>query len=225
MLDGLRESGALPRSELRLARAAVLAERARIALERGQGSAAFEYARQADRLRPNWVPSLLLAGRALALQDRPREAASLIEKAWIISPHPQLGALYLSLKTGKSEARKAQSAEHLAKRSGNNPISRMLVAEALLKAGILAQARYTAKELAKEYPSADTYGLMARIEQADHQPAEAQIWRDRAAAAPPSEAWLCTSCRQPHKNWQATCSACKGFNTLVWEKPPVLIGQ
>lgn len=225
MLDILRDEGAMPRSELRLTRAAVLAERARVALQRGQKSEAFEYARQADRLRPNWVPSLLFAARSLALLDKPREAAGLIEKAWNVVPHPQLGSLYLNLRTGKGDTKKAAAAENLARRAPLHPASQLVVAEALFKAGLLAQARFKVRELMKATPSRDLYNLLAKIEQADHQLPAVQDAQARAAEAPLGEAWVCEDCRQPHKHWQVLCTACHGFNTLAWQEQPAVIAN
>ncbi|MBI3420359.1 MAG: hypothetical protein HY053_09525 [Proteobacteria bacterium] len=224
MLDALREEGALPRREWRVQRAALLAEQARFALERNQAAEAFEYARQADRLHPGWIPALLLASRALAQQDKPREAASLIEKSWASSAHPQLGAVYLSLKTGKSDVKKAQGAENLARRV-EGPASQMLLGEALFRAGIYAQARYTAAELAKDHPSREVFTLLSKISHGERNGPAAQEWQNKAAGSPLGEAWICTSCRQPHKHWQALCSACKAFNSLSWETQPALIAE
>jgi HemY protein len=225
MLDLLRETGDMPRIELRQARAAVLAERARLALEKSHGAETFEYARQAERLRPQWVPALWLAAKGLALQDKPREAAGLIERSWNSSPHPQLGTLYLSLKTGKNDLKKAQAAENLRRRAEDHPASHMLHADALFRASIYAQARFIAASLAKTHPSREVFTLLSQIEEADHHPAAAHDWHRKAAESPLGEAWICSSCRQPHKSWQALCSSCKEFNTLNWQIQPAVIAS
>jgi HemY protein len=225
MLDLLRETGDMPRGELRQARAAALAERARLALEKGNGAEAFEYARQADRLRPQWVPALWLAAKGLAMQDKPREAAGLIEKSWAAAPHPQLGSLYLSLRTGRNDLKKAQAAENLRRRAEDNPASHLLHADALFRAGIYAQARFIAASLAKTHPSREVFTLLSQVEEADHHPAAAQEWHKKAAESPLGEAWICSSCRQPHRSWQALCSSCKEFNTLSWQAQPAVIAN
>ncbi len=223
LLDDLRQIGALPRREARRMQAAVLAERARLDLERGHAVDAFEYAHHAGRLRPQWAPAIHLAAAALAAQNKPREAASLIARAWATSPHPQLGALYLSLYTGKNDLKKAEAVENMTRRAASHPASRLLRAEALFRAGIYAQARHWAAELAKTHPSRDVARLLSRVAGAEHDVAASQLWQARAVEAPPGEAWICSSCRQPHKDWQALCTNCHAFNTLDWEKQLAVI--
>jgi HemY protein len=101
----------------------------------------------------------------------------------------------------------------------------LLVAEAFFKAGILAQARFKAQELAKEHPSREAFALLAKIEEADMHPGAAKEWQIKAAESPLGEAWICSNCRQPHKNWQAVCNSCREFNTLSWQAQPSVIAN
>jgi HemY protein len=113
----------------------------------------------------------------------------------------------------------------MAKKAPASPASKRLVAEAMLRAGLLAQARFKAMDLAKDHPSRDVYGLLTRIENADHQPLAAQEWQAKAGDAPLGEAWVCDTCRQPHAQWQLICKSCDGFNTLGWHEQPALIAN
>lgn len=219
-LEEMRLQHAMPRKDWRVVKAAVLAERARESLEHGHPVDAFDMAMQADRMHPNWVPAISMAARALAKQDKAKEASNLIERMWGTAAHEQLGDLYLALRTGKSDLQKAQAAEKLAKNSIANPASRLFVARALTKAGLWGQARSYAKALADEHPRKDYYELLAHIEDIqNHDPATAQEWRKLASSAPPDEAWVCGNCKQPHAEWQGLCQSCKGFNTLAWGVP------
>ncbi len=220
VLELLRLQHAMPRREWRDTKAALLTERARDALEHGHEAQAFEWALQAERLHPFWVPTVLVAAHALAKQDKAKEAANLIERAWPNCGHEQLGDLYLSLRSGRNDLQKAQAAEKLAKNSPANPASRLLVARALTKAGLWGQARSTVQTLANEHPRHDYYDLLAHIEdiQTQDKTAVAQ-WKNLAASAPPDEAWVCTSCKQPHGEWQGTCASCHSFNSLSWAIP------
>lgn len=218
-LEQLRLGG-MSRKEWRDTKAALLTERAREALEHNHPIQAFEMTLQADRMHPNWVPTVLTAARSLTKQDKAKEAATLIERAWPNCGHEQLGDVYLALKTGRSDLQKAQAAEKLAKSSQSNPASRLLVARALTKAGLWGQARSYAKALADEHPRRDYYDLLAHIEdiQTNDKAAVAQ-WKNLAASAPPDEAWVCSSCKQPHGEWQGICQSCNSFNTLQWSTP------
>lgn len=219
-LEQLRISHAMPRKEWRDTKAALLTERARDALEHHHAAQAFEWAMQADRIHPHWVPTVLIAARALARQDKAKEAATLIERVWPNCGHEQLGDLYLSLKTGRSDLQKAQAAEKLAKTNPAIADSRLLVARALMKAGLWGQARAYARELADGHPRRDYFDLLAQLEDVQTQDkAAVAVWKNRAASAPPDEAWVCQTCKQPHGEWQGSCASCHGFNTLIWGTP------
>lgn len=221
LLEDLRNNAALPRKEWRAAKAALMAERARDSLARGHGTDAFEFAMQADRLAPHWAPALIFASRALALQSKAREAATLIERAWDQAPHEQLGGAYLDLKLhGKTELSKAQAVEKMVKRSRDSFASRLLLARAYMRAGLWGQARLALRGLAEEYPHHDVFELLAKIEEMENGDTEAAgEWRRKAVAAPPDEAWVCSSCHQPHGEWQGSCASCHSFNTLYWKTP------
>lgn len=219
VLEQLRAAPSFSRKEWRGAKAALMAERARESLSRGHSTQAFEFAMQADRLMPRWVPALVLAARALSAQNKPREAATLIERAWDQTPHEQLGDTYLATR-GKTELQKAQAAEKMVKRRRDDKASRLLLARAYMRAGLWGQARLALKGLVEEAPHQDVFDLLARVEEKENGDTEAASeWRSKAMAAPPDEAWVCTSCHQPHAEWQGLCASCQHFNTLHWQTP------
>ena len=220
VLELLRLNHAMPRRIWRDTKAALLTERARDALEHNHAAQAFEWALQAERLRPNWVPNILVAAHSLAKQDKAKEASSLIERAWPNCGHEQLGDVYLALRTGRSDLQKAQAAEKMTKNNLTNPASRLFVARALTKAGLWGQARSSAKALADEHPRRDYYDLLAHIEDIQTQDKNAVAqWQNLAASSPPDEAWVCDACKQPHGEWQGSCASCHSFNTLSWAMP------
>ncbi len=220
VLEQMRQQRVISRREWRDTKVAVLTERARDALEHGRATQALEWGLQAERIKPFWVPTVLQTAKALVMQDKAKEAANLIERAWPYCGHEQLGDLYLSLRNGRSDLQKAQEVERLAKRSPSNPASRLLVARALTKAGVWGKARSVALALVREQPRRDYYELLAQIEdiQTQNKVAVAQ-WKNLAASAPPEEAWNCGSCKQPHGEWRGACAACHGVNTLAWGTP------
>jgi len=220
LLEQMRLAHSMPRKDWRDTKAALLTERARDALEHNHAAQAFEWAMQADRLRPNWVPARLMAVRALAKQDKAKEASTLIERTWGACAHEQLGDAYLALRTGRSDLQKAQGVEKFTKDHLANPASRLLLARALAKAGLWGQARSYTKALAQEQPRRDYYDLLAHIEDVETQDKHAVAqWKNLAVSSAPDEAWLCNNCKQPHGEWQGNCASCHGFNTLNWGIP------
>lgn len=211
----------LSRKEARQQRAAILLERARKSLQAGHAVEAFEQARQADRLHPNWAPAIVLSAEALDAQHKPQAAAALIERAWDGTPHEQLADAYLALKTGQSDVTRASMVEKRVKRSLADPASRLFLARAFARAGMWGAARHHANVLAEEKPGRDAYHLLAQIEELEAGDSEsAKEWRKKALEAPPDEAWVCASCKQPHERWQALCSSCGAFDALHWQSPP-----
>lgn len=219
-LEELHSSTSLSRKEWRAAKAAVITERARQSLARGHAAEAFDLAMQADRLVPHWVPALEIAARALANQNKQREAAALIEKAWARSAHEQLGDVYLSLRVHKSDLHKAEAVERMIRDGRATFASRMLLARSFAKARLWGQARHTLHEVIEENPHHDAFELMAHIEESEKGDKDtAAEWRRKGHAMPPDDAWVCSACRQPHPHWQVLCASCQAFNTLAWGTP------
>jgi uncharacterized membrane-anchored protein len=217
ILEEQHGSETLPRKEWRALKAALLTEQARHALHHKHEPEAFEYAMQADRLRPHWPPALLLAAESLVAQGKIKEAARFIERQWDGTPHEQLGDFYMALRTGKTELQKAQAIEKMLRRSSGQPESRMVLARAYARAGLWGQARQIAQGLAQESPRAAVFVLLAEIEEREKRnTTAAHGWRERASAAAANPAWECTACKHRHVRWQALCAYCSAFDKLEW---------
>lgn len=219
-LDGQRGTQALSRKEARQAKAAILLERAREALIHHHAVEAFEAAMQADRLHPNWPPCLLVAAKALHEQGKTSAAAALIERSWPGASHKQLADYYLNLKTGRSDAQKAQTVERLVKPTDDHMAAKLFMAKAFVKAGMWGAARALLEPLVTTQPNREAFLLLAHIDETEMRDSAAgKNWRQKATEAPPDEAWVCQSCKQPHHEWQALCAGCSSFNRLQWGMP------
>jgi HemY protein len=221
VFEELRAAHIMPRKLWRHQKAALLTERAREQVIRGHMADAFDDAMQADRLNPDWAPALIIGAKALAAQDKAREAASLIERHWSKAANEQLGDIYLNLKVWKNPLQKAQSAEKMARRNPEHPASDLLLAQAFMRANLWGQARHYGDVLVKKQPSREVFELLAHVEEAQSRDLlTARDWRSKALNAPPDNAWVCDKCKQPHEHWQALCATCKSFDTLNWGVPP-----
>src|SRR5690606_25071084 len=73
-------------------------------------------------------------------------------------------------------------------------------------------------------PSRQTYRLLARLEAAEKNDAEAaRDWLVKAEAAPPDPAWVCQACGTVAPGWTALCPHCGAFDSLAWQPPQVAV--
>jgi HemY protein len=225
-LDALRLTNTMSRKDIRLIKAAIFAERARVTLQRAHFAEGFEWAMQSDRLHPKWVPALLQAVQALAGQDKQREAASLIAQSWSQSAHDQLADAFLNLRHFKNNLARAQEAEKLVRKAPGEAASHWLLLNAFLAARLFGQARHHAMALISASPSRKVYNALARLEEAENNNRiAAATWRKKAEETGPDLSWVCKNCKQPHVQWQAHCHSCKNFNSFEWSRPLFAAGQ
>lgn len=179
----------------------VAAERARAALLSASAASletspdpvfraqALDHAVQAAKLRPGFVPGVVIAARLLAAEGKPARAATLIEQAWKQAPHPALALAYRDLRTDETPRERARRLQALAALNADHRESRILQIESAAMAGETALARSAAAALATEAPTARICALMARLAFAAGQSDEARSWIVRAPAAPQEPDW------------------------------------
>jgi HemY protein len=213
-------------------RAVILAERARdgvAALSQGGGSiVALDAAREAVKLAPDLVPARALLARLLASGGNEKAAAKAIEQGWAQTPHPALAAAYAGLRPDEDPVARVRRFEKLAALNPRHRESHLAVAEAALAAGLWGEGRSHLAAVAETEPAASAGGntarlcrLMARLEEGERgDPAAVRRWLMMAAEAPADPAWTCDRCGTPAGEWQARCSQCGAFDSLVWRAAP-----
>src|SRR6056297_1998480 len=96
-LNAKLKYGALPR-DVHKRRDAVLAlSEARDVLDEGQNIEAREAAIEANRKSPDLVPAAVLAARGYIEAGKKRAAVRVINKAWLMRPHPDLAAAFAGI--------------------------------------------------------------------------------------------------------------------------------
>jgi hypothetical protein len=75
-----------------------------------------------------------------------------------------------------------------------------------------------ANALVKEYPSRAVNHLQLRCTYPEKPDIVAQT-----ESALAEETWICSACRQPHRNWRAQCAGCHQVNTLQWSTPTEVV--
>jgi HemY protein len=211
---------ALPASAERHGRGVVLYELSRSAERSGDLGHACGLAAQAQQLAPELAAIAANNARLLLARGRRRAASRAIERAWKTAPHPELAKLYLEARRATEPLQSAASLQRLAARNPDAAESHLALGEAALAARLWGEARRhltLAAEASSAAGSRRLCLLMARLEESEAgEPQAARGWLDRAIGAPPDPCYVCGRCGTAAPGWQSVCSACGGFDALVW---------
>ncbi|MBN2906071.1 MAG: tetratricopeptide repeat protein [Rhodobacteraceae bacterium] len=220
-LNAKLRHGTLPR-DVHKRRDAILAmSEARDLMIDGETAKAREAAIEANRLSPDLIPAAVLAARALVEQDKAKQAAKVIKRAWEAMPHPDLAAAFAEIEPEETpEARLSRFRSLVAPRP-DHPEAKMLMAELCLAAEDFPEARKALGDLVETGPTARVLTLMAAIERG--MGADDSVVRGylaKALSAPRGPQWVCDSCGTVHGTWTPVCENCGSFDTLSWKAAP-----
>lgn len=220
ILEDAAKAGIIGADVARRRRAVLLAAEA---LDQGsRGETSLRLAEEAVALSPGLVPAAALAARRLAAAGKPWRAQDVIEAAWMQSPHPDLAAVYATIKPTETEVERARRLKGLAKLNPDHFESRMLDAEQAANLMQWEEARRILAPLSRGYASARVCALMAEIEQSgSHDAAAAHAWLSRAVRAPRDADWRCGHCGFSMDAWRPVCAHCGAFDSLIWSAPHV----
>lgn len=153
-------------------KAAVYARAATTALADQDPSIAIKWARKALSADATRVDATVALARALGAENKAKKAATELEKAWAINPHPALLSAYLQLSPADSALAKAKKVETLTAGHPDHPESRLALAESALKADLWGQARSRLEPLLDKGTAPPTRAraaaLMAQIDLGEH---------------------------------------------------------
>ncbi|HEY2661477.1 MAG TPA: heme biosynthesis HemY N-terminal domain-containing protein [Caulobacteraceae bacterium] len=154
---------------------------------------ALDFALQSAKLNPGFAPGAVLAARLLAAEAKASRAATVLEHAWKLAPHPAMAIAWRDLNLAETPKDRARRFEFLARLNPDHRESRILRVERALLLREPASARAEAAELiapaGEPAPSARLCGLMARVAFAEGLADEARAWMTRGAAAPVEPDW------------------------------------
>src|ERR1019366_6464169 len=129
-LDAMKS--ALEKADYRRQRAVLLTARA-LALEEIDRDASRAAVLEAVKLAPDLVPAAALAGRRLAEAGETRKARKILEKAWTLSPHPDIAEAYANLRLGDSARERLARMQKLAAKVPGQLESALAVGRAALE--------------------------------------------------------------------------------------------
>jgi HemY protein len=178
----------LDKDAYRRQRAVMLTARA-LANEETDRDQAREFALEAAKLEPTFVPAAALAGRMLAEGGELRKASRILQKAWEAHPHPDLAQVFSDLRFGDAARDRLKRIEALARQVPGHIEGALALARAAIDASEFGKAR----EALAAYLAAPTRRvalLMAELERSEHNDeGRAREWIARALNAAPDPAW------------------------------------
>nr|WP_325265506.1 heme biosynthesis protein HemY [uncultured Rhizobium sp.] len=190
LLDQQRAASVLERGEAERLKAVLLTAKASERLE-SDPNGAREDAKAALKLAKGLVPAAIIAAKAYLREDNIRKAASILESAWKIEPHPDLGRTYVRARSGDSTLDRLKRAEKLEALRPNNIESLLVVAQAALDAQQFPKARAKAEAAARMQSREAAYLLLADIEEAETgDQGRVRHWMAQALRAGRDPAWV-----------------------------------
>ncbi|MEM6660424.1 MAG: heme biosynthesis HemY N-terminal domain-containing protein [Pseudomonadota bacterium] len=220
-LNAKLKHGSLPR-DVHKRRDAVLALSHAKALEaEGDTAKARQAAIEANRLSPELIPAAVMAAKGYIHQGQKKQAAKVLKNAWTSMPHPELAAAFAQIEPDETPVARIKRFTPLTRTKHDDPETKMLLAELNLAAEDFPAARRAMGDLAETDLTTRSATLMAAIVKGEGaSDAVVKGWLARAVTAPRGPQWICDDCNTIMAEWVAICSACGGFDTLSWRRPP-----
>lgn len=196
----------------------------------GDADQAVRFAEKALNEDPGLIVASTHLARLLIKGGQERKAKSVIEKAWVLNPHPDLWPLYFEASNAADGLKKVAAAQKLLDLKPTAPDSHVAMAVAALDAQLWGQARthlQTALDTAPAtgFATRTAMTLMARLEEEDRGDKDAgRSWLARAAQAPADPAWVCDQCGHVSEHWTPHCPKCREFDSQSWNTPPSVRG-
>jgi len=170
---------------------AVLLTAMALDLEDSQMDEALDFASQAVKLAPTFVPGAVVAGRINASKGQTNVALKIIRKCWKENPHPDLAVVSAYARPGDSVQDRLNRIQSLANITPGHKEGAMAVAQAAYEAKDWALARASLGALVRGRPTQNVCTLMARIEaQETGNKGLVREWLARAVQAPLDPQWV-----------------------------------
>lgn len=171
-------------------RAVLLSAEADYWMDCGQHDKALELSQAALKDASDFAPAVAMAAFQLARTGGQKKAASLLEKAWKVAPHPAISIAYFDLYPGESDATRSKRLQRFIASDPEDREARLLMISHHLQASRPVEALSLLSQiLDEEDPTARLCLLAAEAERALGNPMDANVWTERAATAPHERDW------------------------------------
>eukprot|EP00913_Durusdinium_trenchii_P019328 g18169.t1 len=216
-LDQQRAAQLVDKTQGERLKAVLLTARAAERLE-GDPKGARDDASAALKHAKDLVPAAIIAAKAWLREDNLRKAASVLEAAWKLAPHPDLAGAYVRARSGDSTLDRLKRAEKLEAMRPNNIESLMAVAQAALDAQDFSKARAKAEAAARMGGTERVYLLLADVEEAETgDQGRIRYWMGQALRAPRDPAWVADGHVSDH--WLPLSPVTGRLDAFEWKAP------
>ena len=210
-------------SEVQRRRALLHHMMAEDALEEEQLEDALSYAKEANKRVPDFAPSTVLAATVSAALARKNQARKILERAWQISPHPEIADAYARLEEHESPIERLKRCERLKKLQPQHALSHIVMAELAMAAKEWQSAKHHLDQALELDPTAGVYRLYADYERESgggHEKARSCL--AKTLDAQPDDCWVCEDSGEVLAEWQLYGPTGR-FDSVQWERPPKIV--
>ncbi len=167
---------------------------------------------------PDLIPASVIAGRTLAAQGNTRKAAKILEKAWKLSPHPDIAEVYGAARIGDSPRDRLKRVRSLVQRRPDSVEGPVAIARAAIDARIWDQARESLQPLLDDRPQSRVCMMMAEIENGERgDKGRVREWLARAVNAPRDPMW--TADGYASDTWAPVSPVSGRLDAFEWKVP------
>ena len=184
-----------------------------------QKTDARDFALEALKNDPAFVPAALLLARHHLAQGNKSKALKVIENAWKEAPHPDLGQFFIELEPMESPSEKFKRTRKFTTLKPDHPHSLQMLARVGLDTEHWADAKQALDKLrAQGQIRRETYHLLARLEMLQKQDKSAAAdHMTKATKAPADPLWQCEKCTTSLEKYTPICPSCHNFGQIRWQ--------
>lgn len=222
LIDSQRRVKAIDERQAAQQRAVVLTAQA-LEAEKTEPAKAHELALKAHRLDLSLIPAAVIAGRHYAQAGNIRKARRVVERTWMLNPHPDLAHIYSHARVGDSPHDRLRRVRELTRLSSGGEEGAVALARAAIEAHAWQEARDELRPYAALAPRARICTLMAEIEEGEHgDRGRVREWLARAVRAPRDPAW--TADGIVSESWLPVSPASGELGAFRWKVPVERLG-
>ncbi len=189
----------------------------------GDHPGALKKAKKAFHGKPDFSPGAVHYAGLLGSAGKRRKAMTVLEEAWRVRPHPDLGTAYWSAAGAEDALAKMKAAHKLGANNPDHDESHRMLAAVALEAGLWGDARHNLRRLTETPGVLVTVAvcrMMAELEERENNDlGSAREWLFRAGNAEPDSVWVCRECGNTSRQWTPLCGKCQGFDGFEWSRP------
>ena len=210
----------IPRNSFLKQEAMLIFEDAQEKFEEGFSQEALAGTLVAVRQHPSFVAALCFLTKLENSSGNKRRIEKLLQKAWVMFPHPDIAKSYASLVKVESSEKRLKRFEPLIKINKRDPQTIILKTELFLATEDFSKAKELISALVNNSPDNYILTLMAAVERASGGTEKiVREWLTKAVYAPKSPTWICNECGF-QSEWISICKSCDCFDSMRWARPP-----